>query len=238
MTSYNRFAQELFTGLPARYEVLAEILSFGQNARWRKTLVDPIASAQPGCILDVATGPCGVALQLARRTEAHVVGLDITLAMLRRGQERVQHCGLENRIDLVLGRGEQLPFADGTFDALTFTYLLRYVDEPAATVAELARVVRAGGTVASVEFFVPPNRIARALWVLYTRAVLPVLGFIFGGTEWWKVGRFLGPSISRHCARNPLERNVELWEAAGIRDVSVRPMSFGSGLVMWGTRDG
>ena len=143
----NRFAQQLFAPLPHRYDQLAEVLSLGQNGRWRWAMIDRIASTSPGSVLDVATGTAGVALQLAERTQSHVVGVDLTSNMLARGRKNVAKAGLSARIQLVACRAEQLPFSDGTFDALTFTYLLRYVDDPQATLCELARVVKPGGVV-------------------------------------------------------------------------------------------
>ena len=128
----NGFAQRLFSPLPERYDRLAEVLSFGQNGRWRRAMVDHVVGTSPELVLDVATGPAGVALQVAARTGARVVGVDVTEAMLRRARDNVAAAGA--RIELALGRGEQLPFADGAFDAVTFTYLLRYVDDPAATI--------------------------------------------------------------------------------------------------------
>jgi demethylmenaquinone methyltransferase / 2-methoxy-6-polyprenyl-1,4-benzoquinol methylase len=230
-----RFAQELFQGLPRRYDLLAEALSFGQNRRWRRTMVDTVVEGGPATVLDVATGTAGVALQIARRTSAHVTGIDITEAMLRRGQAAVLREASQERIALVDGQAEALPFPDATFDALTFTYLLRYVADPGATIAELARVVRPGGTVASLEFHVPPRPLLRGAWWLYTRVGLPVLGGL-AGREWYRVGRFLGPSISTHYDHYPLPWTVEAWHRAGIADVGVRVMSLGGGLVMWGRR--
>ena len=131
----NRFAQQLFTPLPERYDRLAEILSMGQNGRWRRAMVDHIVPTRPGLVLDVASGTAGVALQLADRTPAQVVGVDLTEQMLRQGQQNVGAAGMAGRVALVAGRAEQLPFADRSFDALTFTYLLRYVDDPQATLA-------------------------------------------------------------------------------------------------------
>src|SRR3954449_1749198 len=186
----NRFAQELFTGLPRRYDFLEAILSLGQNARWRREMVDHVVPAAPARVLDVATGTAGVALQLADRTPGHIVGVDLTEAMLRRGRENVAHVHAERRINLANGRAEQLPFPDDAFDALTFTYLLRYVDDPAATVAELARVLKPGALIASLEFYVPPRRFWRAWWWLYTRLVLPCAGGLAGGRSWFRVGRF------------------------------------------------
>ena len=234
----NRFAQRLFTPLPGRYDRLAEVLSMGQNGRWRRAMVDRIAAAPSDRVLDVASGTAGVALQLATRTRAEVVGIDLTMEMLAQGQRNVEASGLSDRIRLVCGRAEQLPFRDGTFDALTFTYLLRYVDDPMETLRELARVVRPGATVASLEFFVPPNRFWRVMWWLYTRLVLPVAGFLTGGRDWFRVGRFLGPNISGHYRRYPLAWTVDAWQRAGFEHVGVRVMSLGGGLVMWGTRTG
>jgi demethylmenaquinone methyltransferase/2-methoxy-6-polyprenyl-1,4-benzoquinol methylase len=235
----NRFAQGLFTPLPGRYDQLAEVLSMGQNGRWRRAMVDQIASGSgPGgtLMLDVASGTAGVALQLAARTPMKVVGADLTEPMLREGQARVAAAGQDGRIALVTGRAEQLPFPDASFDALTFTYLLRYVDDPQATLTELARVLKPGGTMASLEFCVPPNPLWRAAWEVYTRVILPAGGLLLGGPPWLRVGRFLGPNITGHYRRYPVPWTVEAWQRAGFTGVGTRLMSLGGGLVMWGQR--
>jgi len=232
----NRFARALFAGLPARYDRLASWLSLGQDGRWRRVMIDHVVTGAPTTILDVATGPAGVALQLAERTAAHVTGIDLSPDMLRQGHANVLAAGRDRRVALLLGRAEELPFPDGCFDALTFTYLLRYVAEPASTLRELARVVRPGGLIASLEFAVPPNRFWRTAWWFYTRSVLPVAGALLGGRAWFDVGRFLGPSITEHYHRHPVDWTVGAWEQAGIADVSLRRMSLGGGVVMWGQR--
>lgn len=237
-TEPTQFARRLFAGLPDRYDRLAEVLSMGQNGRWRRAMVDPVVASAPTSVLDVATGPAGVALQIAARTDAQVTGIDVSPEMLRAGVANVARRGAGDRVALLLGRGEQLPFADGTFDAVTFTYLLRYVADPAATIAELVRVVRPGGTIASLEFHVPPGPVWHPLWVLYTRVILPAGGMLTGGREWFEVGRFLGPSISAHYRDYPLSWHLEAWRDAGIADVQARLMSLGGGLVMWGRRSG
>ncbi|MGH9130696.1 MAG: class I SAM-dependent methyltransferase [Acidimicrobiales bacterium] len=235
-TEPNRFARELFAGLPSRYDVLAGILSMGQDRRWRAAMLERVV-AGPGCrVLDVATGPAGVALAVQRRTGASVVGVDVTEEMLRRAKSNVATAGRESLIKLVLARGEQLPFPDASFDALTVTYLLRYVADPAATLAELARVVRPGGTVASLEFNLPPLPLWRPLWRAYTGFVLPVAGGLLGGRQWYDVGRFLGPSIAAHYASYPVAWTIGAWRDAGLVDVGARAMSLGGGLVMWGTK--
>jgi len=232
----NEFAADLFQPLPALYDLLAELLSFGQNRRWRLDLVRHVTASRPDRVLDVATGTAGVALEIARRSQADVTGVDITEAMLQRGRERVHASGLDSRVTLEVGRAEALRFPDASFDAVSFTYLLRYVADPAATIKELARVLRPGGVMASLDFFVPRNVAWCAAWRAYTRVALPAMGFALGGGPWWRVGTFLGPNIEAHYSRWPLERIKEAWNEAGMVDVRARPMSLGGGVVMWGRK--
>lgn len=229
-------ARRLFAPLPGRYDRLAEVLSMGQNGRWRHAMVSEVAHTAPGRVLDVASGTAGVALQLEERTKGSVVGVDLSEDMLGQGRRNVARAGRSGRISLTLGRAEALPFPDASFDALCFTYLLRYVDDPGATLAELARVVRPGGAVASLDFFVPPRRFWRAWWWLFTRAVLPAAGAVTGGRPWFDVGRFLGPNISDFYRRFPLDDLRRAWQDAGIEVGGARVMSLGGGLVMWGRR--
>jgi demethylmenaquinone methyltransferase/2-methoxy-6-polyprenyl-1,4-benzoquinol methylase len=238
-SSPNRFARNLFAPLPARYDRLAEILSFGQNGQWRSAMVGRVLPAS-GVILDVASGTAGVALQLAARSGGEsgvrIVGVDLTEEMLRLGRRRVAAAGMTDRVGLVAGRAEKLPFPDAYFDALTFTYLLRYVSDPQATLNELARVVKPGGIVASLEFCVPAGAFWRSAWWAYTRLLLPAGGLLLGGREWLEVGRFLGPNISAHYRRYPVAWTVDAWQKAGLIEVGTRVMSLGGGLVMWGRR--
>jgi len=208
---------------------MGAILSFGQDPRWRRALVAAV-DVRPGQrVLDVATGTGLVAHELADRG-ADVVGLDQSEAMLAVARER-----LGDRVTFVRGEAERLPFADAEFDALTFTYLLRYVDDRAATMRELARVVRPRGRIGMVEFGVPAAAPLRALWRVHTRVGLPLIGRLVS-PAWLEVGRFLGPNIEELHTREP--DLPALWRTAGIDDVGKRRMSFGAGLVMWGVRRG
>ncbi|HEY5303076.1 MAG TPA: class I SAM-dependent methyltransferase [Acidimicrobiales bacterium] len=232
----NEFAQELFIGLPKRYNLLAEILSFGQDIRWRSAMIDRVVGSEPRLVLDVACGPCAVTKKLARVVSGRIVSLDLSESMLMEGRRKIQQASLAERVSFVRGRGEELPFADATFDALTFTYLLRYVAEPDETLRELARVVKPGGAISSLEFAVPERRGWRIAWWFYTRAVLPLAGGLTGGRAWFDAGRFLGPSISRHYRLFPLAWMRDAWERAGIDHVEVRKMSLGGGVVISGYR--
>lgn len=224
-------ALDLFAPLGPTYDRYASLLSFGQDPRWRRFLVSRVEVGPGDNVLDVATGTAAVAIELARRRRCRVVGLDQSEEMLAEGRRRIGAAGLDDRIELVRGEAEHLPFEDESFDALTFTYLLRYVQDPQATVAELARVVRPGGTVAMLEFGLPRG-LARPAWELWVRVGLPAAGAVIS-PGWREVGSFLGPSIREFHRAHDLPG---LWRAAGIDDVRIRRMSLGGGIVLWGRR--
>jgi demethylmenaquinone methyltransferase / 2-methoxy-6-polyprenyl-1,4-benzoquinol methylase len=227
-------ARRLFAPLGETYDRYSRLLSLGQDPRWRRFLVSRVDVGPGETVLDVATGTGAVAIELVRRRGCRVVGLDQSPEMLETGRERIAAAGLADRIELVEGRAEALPFPDASFAAVTFTYLLRYVDDPGATLRELARVARPGGVLASLEFAIPRG-VWRAAWELYVRLGLPVLGRTIS-PGWHEVGRFLGPSIRSFYDRFPPERQLELWRTAGTPDVRQRRVSLGGGVVTWGVR--
>jgi demethylmenaquinone methyltransferase/2-methoxy-6-polyprenyl-1,4-benzoquinol methylase len=222
----NRVARDLFAPLGPSYDRWSRLLSLGQDPRWRRFLVSRVECGPDGSVLDVATGTAAVAIELVRQKGCRVVGIDQSPEMLAGAQTRVEAAGE--------GGAEKLPFPDGAFDALTFTYLIRYVEDPGVTLAELARVVRPGGVVAALEFGLP-HGVWRPLWELYVRVGLPVSGAVIS-PGWHEVGSFLGPSIRELHDRLPIPEQIELWRAAGIEDVRVRRLSLGGGYVTWGRR--
>jgi demethylmenaquinone methyltransferase/2-methoxy-6-polyprenyl-1,4-benzoquinol methylase len=234
LSARKEHALELFAGLPGRYDRVGAIMSFGQDPRWRRAMVQAVAPGPGQRVLDVATGTGMVAFALAGRG-ARVIGLDQSEDMLGGARAKLATASdeIRQRVEFVRGQAEELPFGDGEFDALTFTYLLRYVDDVAATMAELARVVRPGGRIGMVEFGVPSQRPLRGLWRVHTRVGLPLLGRLVS-PAWVEVGRFLGPNVEAFHAREP--NLVARWRTAGIDHVVARPMSFGAGLVMWGVK--
>jgi demethylmenaquinone methyltransferase / 2-methoxy-6-polyprenyl-1,4-benzoquinol methylase len=237
-SSRKQHALELFAGLPRHYDVAGAALSFGQDPRWRRALVGVVGADPSHRVLDVATGTGMVARALVRASGCRVVGLDQSHQMLSRAREvTAKDPSLAGRITFMEAYAERLPFADGEFDHVTFTYLLRYVDDPGATVRELVRVLRPGGRLASLEFGVPARAPARGLWRAYTRVGLPALGRLVS-RDWYDVGRFLGPSIEAFNTGCPPVLQRRLWEQAGLGSVEVRRMSFGAGVVMSGIRDG
>ena len=231
----NRFAQRLFAGIAPQYERTGALLSFGQDERWRRFLVSKTNAVPGSWTLDVAAGTQLVSRELAARKNVRVVALDQSEPMLRAGREPNRLAGLDDRVHPVLGRAERLPFDDASFDAVTFTYLLRYVEDPGATVEELARVIRPGGSIGMLEFHVPGPRIARAGWWVHTRLLMPVLGTAVS-PAWARTTAFLGPNVSSFVAAHPLKEWVRWFQGAGIEHVRSRSFLFGSAVVLWGVK--
>ena len=237
MSDRSRHARALFAGIAPEYEWMGAVLSFGQDPRWRRTMVSKVNAVPGSLVLDVASGTGLVARELAARRRVNVIQLDPSEPMLLAGAAVTREAGLGPQIRQVLGRAERLPFADETFDGVTFTYLLRYVDDPEATLCELTRVLRPGGTMACLEFHAPDDRPLHAGWWAYTRLVMPLVGMAVS-PAWRHTGRFLGPSISGFYRRYPLPEQVRWWQAAGLRHVRTRVMSLGAGIVVWAVKGG
>jgi demethylmenaquinone methyltransferase / 2-methoxy-6-polyprenyl-1,4-benzoquinol methylase len=227
-------ALELFAGIAQDYDRWAQLLSFGEDRRWHDLLVERLDAGPQSVVADVATGTAAVAVQIARRHGCRVIGIDQSEEMLAGGRARVAREGLADRIELVRGEAESLPLGDGSVDALVHTYLLRYVDDPPAVLRELARVVRPGGQVASLEFGVPQGAWYPAWWA-WTRLGLPAAGLAAGG-GWYRTGRFLGPSIEAFWRAHPLDEVLGWWHRAGLGDVRVQRLSVGGAVIIRGVR--
>ena len=237
VSNRTRHARRLFEGIAPEYERMGAILGLGQDARWRLSMMERVRPMPGSWVLDVASGTGLVARELAARRNVRVVSLDSNEPMLRTGATPARAAGLAARIHPVLGRAEELPCPDGAFDAVTFTYLLRYVDDPEGTVRELARVLRPGGTMACVEFHEPTGLLEHAAWWTYTRGVMPLIGAAIS-PAWRHTGRFLGPSISGFYAAYPMAEQVRWWQRAGMTAVRTRVLSAGAGVVFSARRRG
>ena len=228
-------AQDLFDGVAPSYDTWAQVLTFFQYLPWRRFLVSQMALRPGNLVLDVCTGTAGVALEIADHHDGRIVGLDVSHLMLEAGLRAVEKKSLDGRVQLLQGRAEHLPFPDETFDTVVFTYLLRYVQDPDATIRELSRVLKPDGELLSLEFGVPEALWVRALWEIYNRVVMPVMT-IPVSRGWHRVGCFLGPNISDFCKRCPVDRIAAIWRESGFPVVEIKHLLGGAAIVMWGTK--
>ena len=220
-----RSALGLFAPIAENYERWSALLSLGQDPRWRAEMVSRLDLSPNARVLDVAAGT-GLITRLLQARGHEVVSLDLSTEMLSVARR--------NGATAVLATAEALPFPDGSFDALTFGYLLRYVSDPPAAMSELARVLRPGGAIGMVEFGRPRGAWGPGWW-LYTRLGLPIAGLL-AGPGWSRVGAFLGPSIGAFYRRFPDAALIALWNSAGFADVQLARRSLEGGLLMWARR--
>ena len=220
-----RTAQAIFAPLAHNYQRWSSVLSLGQDPRWREEMVGRLVLSDQARVLDVAAGT-GLITRRVKSRGREVISVDQSLGMLQLAKVR--------GATVVLATAEALPFPDASFDALTFSYLLRYLDDIESGMRELVRVLRPGGTMGMVEFG-RPRGVWGPPWVLYTRVALPAAGALIG-REWREVGSFLGPSIDALHRRFPAEGLADLWRKAGLTEVRVARRSLGGGLIMWGRK--
>jgi demethylmenaquinone methyltransferase / 2-methoxy-6-polyprenyl-1,4-benzoquinol methylase len=168
-----RSIRELFTRIAAKYDRVNRLISLGQDQRWRRAALEAAQLPPGGMLLDVATGTGDMALMALRDvTQPHVLGADLTPAMLHQAQRK--SVGL--RLPWVVSDGLALAFADAVFDAVTSAFMMRNVPDIDAALAEQARVARPGGRVVCLEMTWPQRFPMRWLFGLYFYGVPPVLG--------------------------------------------------------------
>ncbi len=223
--------QRVFSPIAQDYDTPAVVLSLFRYRAWHRFLLSRLNLPPAARVLDMATGTGSIALDLHQRG-FEVVACDVTRAMLRRAQGRADRS--DAHLDLVECSAEAVPFRDSAFDAITFAYLLRYVHDVPGTLESLGRLLRPGGTMASLDFAVP-HGIWNPLWRLYTAVVLPTGGRLFS-QDWQRVGAFLGPNIRDFYRRWPEDKLLSAWRDAGFTKVRSRRLTVGGAVVIWGTR--
>ncbi len=231
----NSFTGKFFNGIAQHYEGPARVFSFLQYDHWHRFLVSRLDLTPQSRVLDMCTGTGLVAMRIAEKSSCDVVGLDLSEQMLAQARGNIAARGLDSLVGLVRGRAEGLPFEDDSFDVVVFTYLLRYVEDAQATITELGRVLKPGGQMASLEFYVPQGPVLHPLWLFHTRLIMP-LGTRFLKSGWREVGAFLGPSISDFYRRNSLEDLGRMWRRANIENIQLKKLSLGGAVVIWGRK--
>lgn len=185
-----RYVRSVFATIADRYDLITVLLSYGQDARWKRTLVG-LSRARPGVsALDLACGTGDIAFALAEGG-ADVVGLDITHRMVELARRKQPH-----GVTFVTGDMMALPFADAQFDIVTTGYGIRNVPVIQPAIAEIARVLRPGGAFLSLDFNRPVNRAVRGVYLAYLTVVGSALGFVLHRAP--DTYRYIAESIKRY----------------------------------------
>jgi demethylmenaquinone methyltransferase/2-methoxy-6-polyprenyl-1,4-benzoquinol methylase len=219
-----RFVRSLFATIADRYDVITVVLSYGQDRRWKRRLIELAAPAKSARALDLATGTGDLAFALRDRT-ARVVGLDVThrmiqLAVAKAAADRRKGLAASNeQPSFVVGDMMALPFPPASFDLITTGYGLRNVPDLEGAIDEMVRVLKPGGQALSLDFNRPGNAVVRTAYLLYLTVVGSVLGWLLHrDTETY---RYIPASIRRYPGA---ERVARLMEAKGFARVTCHPV--------------
>jgi demethylmenaquinone methyltransferase/2-methoxy-6-polyprenyl-1,4-benzoquinol methylase len=221
--------REMFGSIAKRYDLLNHLLSGNVDKRWRRVVARRVRerlSSSSSRILDVACGTGDLSLTLFEITGAGVVGTDFCRPMLAIAAGKTS-----GRVRLIEGDALDLPFRDGTFDAVTIAFGLRNLANVESGLAELARVLKPGGWVAVLEFSRPANAILRPLFNLYFRRVLPWLGGVVSGSR--SAYTYLPASVQKFPDQSQLSL---LMEQAGLDEVRYENLTGGIAALHMGRR--
>jgi len=225
---HGQSVQEMFDRIAGRYRLMNRLITFGQDRRWRREVVREAMLPPGGRLLDAASGTGDIAQEALRSTRGvQAVGTDFSLEMMKVGRrlpggESILWCASD---------ALELPFPDGTFDAVTSGYLLRNVSDPERAFREQCRVVRPGGRVVCLDTSPPPPSLLRPLILLHLRVVIPLLGRLVAGDR----SAYAYLTSSTEAFKTPGEL-AGIMSQAGLRDIRHRLFMFGTIAVHAGTR--
>lgn len=220
--------------MPLEYDLLLALLTFAQDRRWRAYIVRQTGPSNNNPILDVATGTGLLAADLARSTSrgGYVVGVDLTLSMLKTARSRLQSKRLDEKVDWVLARAENLPFHNDCFAAASISLALRNVSDAQKTFSEMSRTTGHRGTVISLDFTRPPNPIFRIFYYDYLLGMFPIFGRMVS-ESWGRTLAYLGRSILRARTGDQI---AALLNQQGLTDTRSVPLTAGIVCAVYGKK--
>ncbi len=232
LSDKGRHVRQMFDDIAGRYDLLNRVLSFGIDRRWRRFAVSQLKVPKNGRVLDIATGTCDVALEVAAQTDPSVtiIGEDFTQGMLVKGQEKLKTSPYGSRISLVNAPCEEIPHPDATFDGITIAFGIRNVVDRQAGLREMYRVLKPGGRVVILEFSNPRSQLFRRLYYFYFQKVLPAIGGFLSKRSAYQ---YLPDSVLEFPAR---EEFRQMMAQAGFSRLQHADLTFGIATVYVGDK--
>lgn len=222
----------MFTAIARRYDLLNHVLSLNVDRGWRRSLLDLSGVGDGAAVLDVAAGTADVAIEFARRLPAvRVVGLDRSSGMLEVARQKINRFRLDGRVKLVEADALDMPFADGSFDAVTIAFGLRNLPDYAAGVREMSRVLKPGGRLLILEFFPPSGGVFQKAYRLYLGTILPVAGRVVSGSR--EAYDYLSSSIRDFASHDDV---CGYLAAAGLESVQRQKLTGGISYIYCGDK--
>ena len=170
---------KMFDTISEDYDGLNRVISFGIDVKWRKRVINIVKESHPKSVLDIATGTGDLAIQLTQTDANKIVGLDISIGMLEVGNTKIKKKGLQDKIEMILGDSENMPFEDNTFDAITVAFGVRNFETLEKGLKEILRVLKPNGVFVILETSIPPQTPFKPGSSLYPQYVLPLIGKMF-----------------------------------------------------------
>jgi demethylmenaquinone methyltransferase/2-methoxy-6-polyprenyl-1,4-benzoquinol methylase len=223
--------RDMFNTISGHYDGLNRMISLGIDQRWRKRLVGLVSNNQPQAVLDVATGTGDLALALATAGATEVVGLDLAPGMLEIGKKKVAAKGLEDKIKMITGDSEALPFESNSFDAVTVAFGVRNFENLELGLSEILRVLKPGGILAILETSVPEQQPFKWGYHLYSRRIMPIMGKLFSKEP--SAYRYLSESAESF----PFGRRFNnILAKTGFKGITHLPQTFGAAAIYTATK--
>lgn len=168
--------EQMFDNISEKYDLLNRILSMGIDVQWRKKVVKSVQRSKPQRILDIATGTGDLAIQMAKATDAKITGFDLSAGMLEVGKKKIAKENLSERIEMIQGDAEKMPFDNDVFDVITVAFGVRNFEHLNVGLAEIHRVLKPGGKFIILEFSQPEAFPMKQLYAFYSKQILPRIG--------------------------------------------------------------
>jgi demethylmenaquinone methyltransferase/2-methoxy-6-polyprenyl-1,4-benzoquinol methylase len=216
---------EMFDRIAPTYALLNHILSFGLDFSWRRKLAQMLDGNHPIELLDLATGSGDLLISMLGKKAniSKAVGLDISEKMLDVCRRNLERANLADRAALMQGDAGRTGLGESSFDVVTMAFGIRNVLDPSQTLAEMVRLLRAGGTVLILEFSLPANRILRSIYLVYLRHIVPIVGWLVARDK--AAYRYLNTTIELFYRTCDIP---DLMKKAGFANIATKPLTFGT----------